>query len=223
MPECVKLNFLNASNLQSAIKMVDERYKVICGDMAEVYKSLPEVDCIITDPPYDAEGVPLFGTLAKVAAHLLKPGGSLLAEAGHHHLPAILAEMTKVEGLSYHWTLCYLQPGNRLAIHSRNVAVHWKPILWFVKGTYKGELRWDIVTSDHRDKRYHEWGKSESGILELVEWFSEPGDLVLDPFCGGGTTGVACLSLGRRFIGVDIDADCVATTLARIGELVTPL
>jgi DNA modification methylase len=127
--------------------------------------------------------------------------------------------MTKVRGLNYHWTLCYLQPGNRLAIHSRNVAVHWKPILWFVKGEYKGELRWDIVTSDRRDKKHHQWGKSESAILELVEWFCEPGDLVLDPFCGGGTTGVACLQLGRRFVGVDIDPVAVETTLARLWEL----
>lgn len=202
----------------------DERYKVICGDIAEVYKDLPEVDCIITDPPYDQEGIPLFGTLAKVSAHLLRPGGSLLAEAGHIHLPAILAEMSKVKGVSYHWTLCYLLPGNHNAqIYGRKVGVRWRPVLWFVKGEYEGQMRGDVITSDGRDKRYHEWGKSESGILELVDLFSEPGDLVLDTFCGGGTTGVACLSLGRRFIGVDIDADCVATTLARIGELVTPL
>jgi site-specific DNA-methyltransferase (adenine-specific) len=35
---------------------------------------------------------------------------------------------------------------------------------------------------------------------------SSPGDLVLDPFCGSGTTGVAAISLGRRFIGIEKDA-----------------
>lgn len=43
-------------------------------------------------------------------------------------------------------------------------------------------------------------------MLELVSLFTDPGDLVLDPFCGSGTTGVACMRLGRRFIGIERDA-----------------
>ncbi len=42
-------------------------------------------------------------------------------------------------------------------------------------------------------------------MMDLVQDFTEPGDLVLDPFCGSGTTGVACLRLGRRFIGIEKD------------------
>lgn len=42
-------------------------------------------------------------------------------------------------------------------------------------------------------------------MLELVSLFTDPGDLVLDPFCGSGTTGVACMRLGRRFIGIEKD------------------
>ena len=38
-------------------------------------------------------------------------------------------------------------------------------------------------------------------MLALVSDFTDPGDLVWDPFCGSGTTGVACLRLGRRFVG----------------------
>jgi DNA modification methylase len=43
-------------------------------------------------------------------------------------------------------------------------------------------------------------------MLELIELFTDPGDVVLDPFAGSGTTGVACLRLGRRFIGFEKDA-----------------
>ena len=47
--------------------------------------------------------------------------------------------------------------------------------------------------------------KPVSLMLELVELFTDPGDVILDPFCGSGTTGVACLRLGRRFIGIERD------------------
>lgn len=54
--------------------------------------------------------------------------------------------------------------------------------------------------------RFHTTQKPLSLMLELVELFTDPGDVVLDPFAGSGTTGVACLRLGRRFIGYEKDA-----------------
>jgi DNA modification methylase len=43
-------------------------------------------------------------------------------------------------------------------------------------------------------------------MMELVADFTKPGDLVLDMFMGSGTTGMACIKLGRRFIGIEKDA-----------------
>ncbi len=43
--------------------------------------------------------------------------------------------------------------------------------------------------------------------LALVEDFTDPGELVLDPFCGSGSLGIACVRLGRRYIGLDNGAD----------------
>lgn len=51
------------------------------------------------------------------------------------------------------------------------------------------------------DIRVHETQKPLGLMLQLVADFSEPGELVWDPYCGSGTTGVACLRLGRRFLG----------------------
>jgi len=48
-------------------------------------------------------------------------------------------------------------------------------------------------------------GTTGRAVLKLVEAFSKSGELVLDPLCGTGTTGIAALQLGRRFLGVDKD------------------
>lgn len=53
-------------------------------------------------------------------------------------------------------------------------------------------------------------------MLELVELFTDPDELVLDPFCGSGTTGVACLRLGRRFIGIERDEKYAAVARERL-------
>lgn len=52
--------------------------------------------------------------------------------------------------------------------------------------------------------RLHETEKPVSIMLDLVRLFSDPGELVYDPYCGSGTTGVACLRLGRRFLGAEM-------------------
>ena len=53
--------------------------------------------------------------------------------------------------------------------------------------------------------RLHPNEKPLSLILKLVELISLPGDTILDPFMGSGTTGVACVQTGRNFIGIEID------------------
>ena len=45
---------------------------------------------------------------------------------------------------------------------------------------------------------------------------SRPGDIVLDPFCGSGTTGVAALTLGRKFVGIDLNKDHLELARRRI-------
>ena len=57
--------------------------------------------------------------------------------------------------------------------------------------------------------------KPLSLIREFVTLFSDPGDLVLDPFCGSGTTLVAALERGRRAIGIDISAEALGIARSR--------
>jgi DNA modification methylase len=57
-------------------------------------------------------------------------------------------------------------------------------------------------------------------LRQLVEWGSRPGDLVLDPFMGVGSTGVASLELGRRFVGIELDEGYVAAARRRLEAVV---
>ncbi len=66
------------------------------------------------------------------------------------------------------------------------------------------------------EKRIHETQKPEWLMLELIEAFTDPGDLVFDPTAGGATTGVACLRLGRRFVGTEIRKPAFVKGLARL-------
>jgi DNA modification methylase len=52
---------------------------------------------------------------------------------------------------------------------------------------------------------------------------SNPGDLVIDPFLGGGTTAIAALRTQRRFLGIDIDESMIETTRRRIQELASKI
>ena len=168
-------------------------------------------DCIITDPPYPKEFMHLYGKMAELAKDI----PLVAVMCGQSYLPEIIAEMSK--HLEYRWMLAYLTPGGQaVQVWDRKVNTFWKPILLFGKGVWIG----DVCKSDvnDNDKRFHGWGQSESGMGDLVDRLSKPGQLVCDPFCGAGTTGVVSLRLGRRFVGCDIDAGCVENATVRCKE-----
>jgi site-specific DNA-methyltransferase (adenine-specific) len=62
----------------------------------------------------------------------------------------------------------------------------------------------------------HETQKPIDLMVELVRLFTDPGDLILDPFAGSGTTGVAAIRLGRRFIGWERDPKYHAIAVKRL-------
>jgi len=55
-------------------------------------------------------------------------------------------------------------------------------------------------------------------MRELVGLFSNHGQTILDPFMGSGTTGVACVKLGRKFIGIEIDPGYFEIACKRIRD-----
>jgi hypothetical protein len=83
---------------------------------------------------------------------------------------------------------------------------------------WMGATRTGQGSSAHEKK----WHVSQKPV-ELMAWCLEHARIgldkvVLDPYMGSGSTGVACLQTGRKFIGVEIDADNFANAVQRISE-----
>ena len=192
---------------------VEEVCDVRCCDFKELLAAV-KPDCIITDPPYPEEFIPIYYDFAEASWSV----PLVAVMCGQTYLPRILADMTKC--LKYRWTLAYLTPGGQAVQQwDRKVNVAWKPVLLFGKA-----VDWigDVCRSDvnDNDKSHHAWGQSESGMTDLVKRLAKPGQLVCDPFCGGGATAVAALACGCRFVGCDIDGECVKRTLQRAAAFI---
>jgi len=69
---------------------------------------------------------------------------------------------------------------------------------------------------DLREAAGHPCPKPIALMEKLVRDFTDPGDLILDPFAGSGTTGVAAIRLGRRFIGWEKDPKYHAIAVKRL-------
>jgi DNA modification methylase len=67
-------------------------------------------------------------------------------------------------------------------------------------------------------KRHHPTEKPQDILEFLLKYWSDEGDVVLDPTMGGGSTGVACKTLGRNFIGYEKDTDIYEIACARIND-----
>lgn len=181
------------------------------------------LDVIITDPPYHREFLSCWNKLAEFAVSKLKVGGVLIAMSGQSYLPEVYSAMT-IDGLNYHWTCCNYAPKVRTDCHAKRLFTEWKPLLVYVKGKYtRTHHGTDVFISDYEDTQkgqsHHKWGQSEKLFDKLVKDWTYAGELVCDPFLGGGTTAVACkLNKRTNFIGVEIDKKVLSAAKARIQE-----
>lgn len=89
------------------------------------------------------------------------------------------------------------------------------------------EIRITKDTKQHTNVFIYSVGGSKTGhpavfplqlALDQISTWSNENDLVLDPFCGSGTTGVACKNLNRNFVGIEISSDYVDLASDRIAK-----
>ena len=184
------------------------------GDFRDVLADLDQVDAIITDPPYPREYLPLLDDLAAWADKVLAPDGVLAVLFGQTYLPEVYRRLDGHR--PYRWTMAYLTPGAGYTSHVARVQSNWKPVL-----IYGGGPRFaDVLRSEGSDagaKNLHHWGQDYAAFDTLVKRLTRPGQTVVDPFMGAGTTLLAAHAHGCHVIGADIDPEHVATTQKRFG------
>lgn len=210
--------------------MPDERIRIFHGDFREALSCVPDktVDLIVTDPSYirkDGTYLDLWYGLSEVAARLLRPEtGLLLCYSGKFCLPEAINALS--EHLQYVWTAAIVYESFPDTIHRLRIKTLFKPLLIYTSkdAEYQPQQTqyWfkDIIQGDgYRGlKDHHPW---EQGILEamyVIENLSYQNDLIVDPFVGSGTTGIAAKKLNRRFVGCDEDEASVNITLARLSQ-----
>jgi len=179
--------------------------------------ALPEnsVDLILTDPPYPAKYLPCWNELGALAEKALKPGRLLIAYSGHVHL--LDAMNILAQYLEYIWLGALIVPGPHYQAQERHIRSGSKPLLFYARSPFVPRAWFeDTYTSEAREKEHHEWEQSIGAAQYYINTLTQPGDLVVDPFLGSGTTALAALQTGRRFVGCDIDGKALATARERL-------
>lgn len=203
------------------------KWCVVCADNRDVLPTLPNVDAVVTDPPYGiGEGGGRQHARLRPTAKWSNPKAVNYAEGGWDSAPPDSALIGLVIEAA---PSVVLFGGNYFNLPPSRCWLVWDKE---TSGDFADcELAWTNLDMAVRRIRYlwsgfKKYGYEERGqhptqkpvgvmqwVLELA---TEPGHVVLDPFCGSGTTGVACLRLGRRFIGIELDSNYAAIAVERL-------
>jgi DNA modification methylase len=221
---------IKAARLRKATKLsLPKDIKLYVGDalkLANKHIKDESIDCIVSDPPYSKDALKCFNKLGEISERVLKPSGFCCFYSGKLYLDEVFRIMSK--HLNYYWQIILLHHGkigtgfNPDTVQARKVDTFYKSILIFQKPPIKRTSEYfdDVIKGSGIEKSLHPWQQSEKELHQVVDKFSEIGSTILDPFNGAGTTGVVAKKLGRKYIGFDIDADCIKESKIRIRNLV---
>ena len=178
--------------------------RLIHGDCREVLPLLPKCDLILTDPPY---GIGESGGRSRARKH------------GSHRNHRVLENLGWDEERPPGWLFgLMLEKGESVVVWGGNYFADYLPpskgwLYWnkLMGGDFSdGELAW---TNWDQALRHMQHCNKEAGKqhptqkpVRVMEWcmgFVPDAQTVTDPFMGSGTTGVACVRLGKSFVGIE--------------------
>jgi ParB-like chromosome segregation protein Spo0J len=195
-------------------------YGIHHGDSFELAATIPDGSCalIFTDPPYAKKDLCQYESLGYLADRILVKGGSLITYLGQYAIPEVIHAVTEECEMSFYWPLCCVHEGSGAQLRMRGLRVRWKPMLWFVKGTGRRNTQMfvDDLVYSKKEKAEHDWQQSSVEATYYIEKLTTRDELVVDPFCGGGTTAAVAKRLGRQWWTSDIDENCVIKSRKRI-------
>jgi DNA modification methylase len=202
---------------------------IMQGDCIEVMRNMPAngVDFILTDPPYlvnyrDRDG----RTIQNDAkADWLKPA---MREAyrvlKQNRVAVMFYGWTKVDAFFEAWKEAGFQPVGHIVFRksysskSRFLSYQHEQAFLLAKGRPplpKQPLA-DVMDMPYSGNKLHPTQKPVAALAPLVRSFTLQGELVLDPFAGSGSSCAAALLTGRRYIGVEMDAEYFHQSSARL-------
>jgi adenine-specific DNA-methyltransferase len=203
--------------------------RVILGDCIAVMGTMPpgSVDFIATDPPYlvdytsrdgrsiahdatDAWLLPAFAQMSRV----LQPDHFALSFYGWNRVDRFFAAWTAA-GFRAVGHLVWVK---RYASNKRYVGYSHESAYLLAKGKPEQPqtvLR-DVLEWRYTGNTLHPTQKPVMALRPPIAAFTKPGEIVLDPFVGSGTTAVAAKALGRRYIGIDIEPKYAVCAQARL-------
>ena len=204
------------------------------GDCREILPTLGKVDAVETDPPFEQEchaavlrtaasiktGVPAlldFGQITDELRAFLPTwaadncNGWLIAFCQVEGVAAWRDAM-EAAGLKYKRGMAWVKPDSSPQFNGQGPAQGFECMASAWCGS--GHSRWNgggkrgvftALTNQPDRHGEHQTEKPIPLMRELVSLFTEHDSTILDPFMGSGTTGVACVKLGRKFIGIEIE------------------
>ena len=192
------------------------------GDCREILPTLPKVDAVVTDPPYgigyisawrkcgptemlanDSEA-PLWSVPLMV--NLLVDGGAMYL-ATRFDVSAQWNDVMRDAGLALK-TPIYWDKGNHTSGDLEgDFGAQVEIFLFAHKGRHalRGRRLPNLWRFPREPASEHPTPKPVALMERMASCSTDAGQLVLDPFMGSGTTGVACANLGRKFIGIELE------------------
>lgn len=195
-----------------------------CGDCLEILPTLAagSVDAVITDPPYGID-------LDYNGCNSIHKGKTIIGDDKPFE-PSHLLGYAKIilwGGNNYANRLPrggWIVWDRRLTEQADRIVGSPFELAWCSNPKLYKMIRLLHAAAVNADgyglhlERLHPTQKPIKLMERCIEFITKPGDTILDPYMGSGTTGVACVQTGRKFIGIEIDPIYYAIAEKRIRE-----